>query len=34
MFQIKANEILQCKSTKLPQGTYPTSAFSRIQTCI
>jgi len=26
--------ILQCKSTKLPQGTYPALAFSRIQTCI
>ena len=24
----------QCKSTKLPQRTHPTSAFSRIETCI
>jgi len=29
-----SQEILQCNSTKLLQWTYPTSAFSRIQTCI
>jgi len=34
IFEVQAKEIVQCKSTKLPQGTYPTSAFSRIQTCI
>jgi len=30
----KPKEILQCKSTKLTQGTHPTSAVSRIETCI
>ena len=34
IFEVQAKEILQCKSTKPPQGKYPTSAFSRIQTCI
>jgi len=26
IFEVYAKEILQCKATKLPQGTYPTSA--------
>jgi len=33
IFEVETKEILQCKSTKQPQGTYPTSAFSRTQTC-
>jgi len=31
---VQAKAILQYKSTKLPQGIYPSSAFSRTQTCI
>ena len=34
IFEVQAKEILQHKSTKVFQGTYPTSASSRIQTCI